>query len=66
MMLTNNKYNLKDKVYLSTNIDQKKRIITGICFRQSGFQYELTCGEHSSWHYEFEISIEKDVLIGSE
>lgn len=63
MMLADTKFNLKQEVYLKTDIDQYKRYVTGICIRQTGVNYELACGSNSSWHYDFEISIEKDVLV---
>lgn len=65
MMLTDNDFKLKQEVYLKTDTDQFKRFVTGILIRPNGISYELTCGESASWHYDFEIAIEKDVLITS-
>jgi hypothetical protein len=62
MMVIDNKYELTQTVYLKTDPDQRQRIITQINVRVNGLIYELTCGSSGSWHYEFEITAEKDVL----
>lgn len=62
-MLADTQFELGQEVFLKTDIDQQKRLITGICIRPTGINYELTCGANSSWHYDFEILIEKDVMI---
>ena len=59
-------YRIGDIVYLSTDPDQHKRIVTAINIRHTGVQFELSCGDRSSWHYGIEISMEKDVLITSD
>ena len=61
-MLIDNKFNLKDVVYLQTDKAQDERIITRMQVTLNGLLYELTCGSVSSWHYEFEITTEKNVL----
>lgn len=61
-MLINTKFNLRGIVFLSTDVDQKARIVTGICIRDTGVNYELSCGSTTSWHYDFEMTEEKDVL----
>lgn len=62
MMLIDNKFNIGDKVYLETDSDQKSRIVTGINIRAASITYALSCDVTESWHYDFEIAAEKDVL----
>ena len=61
-MLIDNKFNIGDKVYLVTDEDQKERVVTGFYFRQTGITYGLNFGTYESWHYDFEITLEKNVL----
>lgn len=64
MMVINNAFNFGDHVYLVTDVDQKERIVTGICIRPGGcISYEVTCGMESRWHYDFEISTEVNEAI---
>lgn len=62
MLVTKAKYELGQRVFLSTDVDQRERIVVGILIRQTGLQFELICGNQSSWHYDFEIAIEKDMV----
>ena len=52
-----------DIVYLKTDRDQFERIVTGYCIRKSGISYELALGSVTSWHFDFEISVEKVINI---
>lgn len=53
-----------DTVYLKTDRDQSKRMVTGISVRPGGVTYALTCGSNvETWHYSFEITADIDVLI---
>jgi hypothetical protein len=65
MMIIENKFNLGDSVYLSTDSDQHKRIVVGICVWPCGIKYELGYGSITTWHHEIEMSIEKDVIIAT-
>lgn len=65
-MTIDNRFNLKQTVYLKTDTDQKPRIVTGILVKPSDLLYELSCGADNSNHFDFEISKEKDVLISSD
>ena len=62
MMLIDNKFNIGDVVYLRTDSDQKERLVTGFYVRHLSLTYGLGAGADESWHYDFEISVEKDVL----
>lgn len=65
-MIIENKYELRQEVYLKTDVDQKKRIVTAITVRPMGYiVYELSCGETLTNHIEIEISVEKDVVLSS-
>lgn len=62
-MVVDNLFEIGNIVYLKTDSDQKQRIVTAIIVRHGGcYSYELSCGTEAKWHYEFEISTEKDVL----
>ena len=53
------KHSIGDFVYLITDEDQKKRIITGIIIRPSGVIYYVSCGEVETTHYDIEITKDK-------
>ena len=56
-------FEVGDEVYLKTDSDQAKRIVTGICMRINGLTYELSRGSNvTTWHYDFEISKEISIL----
>lgn len=63
MKVIDNKFELGQIVYLKTDTDQRERIVTGFCIRQMGQSYELMQGNIGSWHYDFEIATEKNVLM---
>ena len=56
-------YVISDTVYLKTDIDQYPRIITGINIRIGNLIYLLSCGTQESYHYAFELSKDKDIMI---
>lgn len=62
MMVLDNKFEIGDVVYLHTDIDQLERIVTSLWIKQGSILYALNCGTVESWHYDFEITVEKDVL----
>lgn len=64
MIVVDNKYNFGDIVFLKTDIEQMPRIITAIIFcPASDILYEVTCGTVVSRHYDFEITVSKEVII---
>lgn len=65
MMIIENKFNLGQAVYLSTDSDQHKRIVVGICVWPTGIKYELGYGAATSWHHEIEIAQDKDVITAT-
>lgn len=56
-----NEYSRGDFVYLITDPDQHKRIVTAIVIR-SKVTYELMCGTEVSEHEAMEISKKKTVV----
>lgn len=64
MMVVENKYEIKDRVYLVTDAEQSIRIVCAITIYASGvLLYRLACGADTSEHYDFEISSEKELQI---
>lgn len=62
MMIIENKYNIGDMVYLKTDNEQSERMITAIQINPGNLLYRLNCGTTETWHYEFEINKEKDII----
>ena len=65
MMVIENKYNIGETVYLVTDEDQKPRIVTGINVTVTGIRYNLVNGVTDTYHYELEMSAEKNILMYS-
>ncbi len=63
MILLESRYELGQEVYLKTDKEQDKRIVKQICFNNKGCEYHLVCGTTGSWHADFEIASEVDVLM---
>ena len=53
---------LMSAVYRPITKEQFERIVTGIAIYQSDISYRLAMGTVDSWHYAFEITIEKNIL----
>ena len=64
-MILSNKFQIRDKVYLVTDIDQKIRLITGLLVRDNSILYEVACGSETRWVCDFEISYEKNVILAT-
>lgn len=65
-MTIKTEFDFEEKVFLKTDVDQKVRLITTIEVRPNDLiLYELACGIEKSWHYRFEISRDKDVMLTS-
>ena len=55
-----------DYVYLITDRDQSKRIVTAVIIcPDNSILYELCCGKEASKHYDFEITTEKDTVMAT-
>lgn len=59
-------FSLGQEVYLRTDPDQYKRIVTGITNRANGIMYELSLGVETYLHHDFEISETKDIMMDYE
>lgn len=61
-----NKYKLGEGVYLITDQQQLKRMVTGIRFLIGGsILYDLAYDVETSCHHEGEISNERDVILAT-
>ena len=61
-MVIDNAFNLGQIVFLITDPDQLRRIVTKITISANGIVYELGCGANASDHYECEISETSSIL----
>lgn len=62
--VVDHKFEFGQTVYLVTDIEQIPRIVTAIQLSPSGgITVNLCCGTLTSWHYEMEISAEKDTVL---
>ena len=62
MMVIDNKFSVGEIVYLKTDGDQLRRVITALkVLPNDCILYELSCGATHSFHYDFEINEEEDV-----
>jgi hypothetical protein len=65
-IVIHNKFERGEKVYLVTDREQMVRLVTAIKIcADDGILYELMCGTQVSWHYDIEISIEKDTFMAA-
>lgn len=62
-MQIKNKLALQQYVYLKTDPDQHRRMIIGIkvCATLE-LMYEVQCGTVCTWHYECELSEQREVF----
>lgn len=61
-MNINNKFEIGQIVYLKTDDEQFSRIVTGFTVREQSLLYGLSQGTNETFHYDFEITTEKDIL----
>ena len=62
MMVIENKYNIGDLVYLTTDTDQFQRLVIAINILPNNITYGLQCGTDVRYHYDIEISKEKTII----
>ncbi len=59
-------FSIEQTVYLKTDKEQRPRLVTGITLRPFGsVSYALTEGTFESWHYGFEMSAERDLILAT-
>lgn len=58
-------FKIGDYVYLKTDVDQYKRIVTGYTIRDNSEKvvYLLSLGTEETSHYQCEISTEEDIIL---
>lgn len=61
-MRVENIFDIGQIVYLVTDPEQNKRIVTGLLIKPNSILYELSCGSNCSNHYAMEISADVDIL----
>lgn len=64
-MIIDNKYEIRQTVYLKTDEEQLPRIITAIQVNPDGLKYAVINGIDETWHYEFELSLEKNYVFNN-
>lgn len=55
-------YKPGDIVYLKTDTEQLKHIVSGYLTSEKDIQYEIKIGENISYHYGYELSPEEDSI----
>lgn len=55
-------FDIGDSVYLKTDPEQAERLVTGISVRQNGITYAVSHLTNETWHYDFEITKERDII----
>lgn len=61
MMVIESEFDFGEIVYLTTDVDQKARMVTMVIVQPTGVLYKLSCGTGDSSHFGIEISREKTV-----
>lgn len=57
-------FNIEQVVYLKTDKEQIPRLVTGISLRPfKSVTYGITQSSSESWHFGFEISNERDIIL---
>lgn len=56
-------FEIGQEVYFRTDPQQQPNLITGIMIKQDGILYEVSFVNQSSWHYSFELSSERNILM---
>lgn len=62
-MTIKTKFNFGDIVYLKTDPEQYPRMVVGVSVRPTSMTYMLALGSTESFHYEIEISRQRDKYL---
>lgn len=65
MMIIETKFEIGSMVYLKSDKDQTARIINELLVSRNGIMYRLMAGSSGSWHYDYEITEDVNVLTTS-
>lgn len=55
-------FKIGDSVFLKTDREQAERLVTGINLRKNGITYAISYLTLETWHYDFEMTRERDVI----
>jgi len=59
-------FQLQQTVYLKTDKEQKPQLVTGMSLRPfNSVTYGITESSNETWHYGFEISDERDIVMAT-
>lgn len=63
-----NEFEIGQTVYLKTDEDQRKHLVTRIILEASNIVYEISCNGYRNEVYDFEISgeVDKNIKMGIE
>lgn len=61
-MQIDTKFNIGDFVYIITDEDNIRGIITALSVMPNGITYRVSRGVEESYHYDFELSEEKTIV----
>jgi hypothetical protein len=63
MMVIENKFEINEFIYLKSDPEQRERLIVQIAVGGNGsIRYCVSCGTMETWHYDMEMTKEKDQL----
>lgn len=62
-MIPKIEFKINTFVYLRSDPEQLKRLVTGILLFESATQYRLSCGTEETDHWTHEISKERDIML---
>lgn len=64
MIVIENSFEMGSMIFLKTDPDQRQRQITQIAVGVNGsIRYCIACGNSESWHFEAELTVEKNILV---
>jgi len=55
-------YKIKDMVYVITDPDQNKGIVTAFLIDENSVMYRVCVGSNSNYYYAFELTTEKTIF----
>jgi len=62
MQIIDTQHNIGELVFLITDPDQYPHLVTGYLVRNDGIRYALSMKGQETYHYDFEIISEKDII----
>jgi len=62
MQIIDTQHNIGELVFLITDPDQYPHLVTGYLVRNDGIRYALSMKGSETYHYDFEIISEKDII----